>query len=144
MGIYYCRLVSPALIDSLRPGESFDSLVEESKSRDIADLQFRGYPDKTECRATLYAGTTKVLVLFERKGRFRLYAHKTHREAGFHAQWEQWQPRKELEDNWQEVSAYVTKALDNYRLCREPLGESELSKLVPTLPPRERRPHDID
>jgi len=70
--MYYNRTISQTLVDALSPGGPFSFLVRYAKTKYLADLQLRGYPNSKRCWATLYCGITKVLDVFERDGQFSL------------------------------------------------------------------------
>jgi hypothetical protein len=110
------RVVSPALLDSLRPGGPFANLLDLRREHaDRVDLQLRRDqrgPGRdqpgTLSWVSLIVGLTSILDLEEQGGKFRVRAHRTHRErGGFDDLWALWRPREALAADWPAVTEYV-------------------------------------
>ncbi len=77
----------------------------------VADVQLRRNRG-LGCHASLYVGLTKALDVVERRGQFRLDAHKTHRAAaGFDQAWTSLRSPDALAADWGEVEGYLDRLL---------------------------------
>src|ERR1700712_5344673 len=110
VGMRYDRRVSETLLGALTDGVLaglVDIVREDRGHRDLQLRRARGL----ECWATLYAGSTRVLDVRERKGLFRLDAHETFKDLpGFDQSWRLWQEPGDLENCWYEVLGYAAAA----------------------------------
>lgn len=107
------RTVSASLMDMLRTGPA-SHLVELARRQPPHspryDLQLRRVPKgkSSPSRATLYYGLTALLNLHERKGRYRLTAHKSYQAVeAFDTAWTTWQRRESIEAAWPQVAEYL-------------------------------------
>ena len=104
--MYYNRKISQALLDALGPGGPFSFLVRYAKTKYLADLQLRGYPDSKRNWATLYCGITMVLDVSERDGQFSL---KGKRDS---LAWDKsWTTGRQLEE-WRSAEKRLDKYID--------------------------------
>ena len=100
------RRVSDALIDAMSDASGLGVVVDfRSEDPMRCDILLVGTSDR-ESRASLYVGLTKVLDIRERRGRFRLTAHKTYSSFGsFDPEWQHHQELSEIAARPKESSA---------------------------------------
>lgn len=110
--LLYARTVSQPLLDALT-GPLAGLLDWRRCDLALRDVQLRREPKGTRCWVTLYLGLTSVLDVDELKGRFRLRAHTTHRQAVPNdVPWSSWLSAAELEGVWPAMSSYLELVVD--------------------------------
>jgi hypothetical protein len=116
MGLSYDRRAPEELLRALEPGGFAHSLVEFGGSGMWAlDLQLRGLGEtKKQHRATLNAGTTKVVDLHLKGQSFALSAHPTFAcEAnGWVPAWAKWHHDRWFADQWAGVDNYLQVVIE--------------------------------
>lgn len=112
--LVFDRVVSDELLDAVRPGGGFDTLVERRNTASTVglDVQLRRDQRGTQSWASLMLGLTNVLDLFEQNGRYWLRAHRTHQQAGgFDPAWSSPRSAAELPALRSDVQGYLDRIL---------------------------------
>jgi len=129
------RVVSPELLDAVRPAGPFAFLVDRvAEMPEALDVQLRRTPDGSTSAATLYVGLTAALMIEERAGAFRLVAHDTHKaSAAFDSDWSGWQPLTSLAAQVDQIDGYLDRLLaeggiDRRWFAREGIVQATLTR----------------
>lgn len=138
--LVFDRVVSEALLDVVRPGGDFDTLVERRNGSSIIglDVQLRRDQRGTRSWASLMLGLTNVLDLFEQNGRFWLRAHATHQQAGgFDPVWSTPRLGADLAALREEVQGYLDSILgpggvDSSHVSREGKVQAAMCSMIST------------
>jgi len=111
--VTFDRSVSLGLLTFLRsdPGRRLKAFRDRDPL--LFDIQLRSdRPKGNRSWATLYYGLTSLLDVDERKGSFRLRAHKTYKAVGaFDPAWSEWMSAPELDAVWDDVEGYLARVI---------------------------------